>query len=214
MMRWMKQMCLFYKIVLKKTPDYLSSLVAHIHSPRNMSKLLKVHPVRTERYKRSFFPCCNFSWNNILKPNDRLSCSLLAFKSKIKTYCKIPTKINNFNSFFTQEIKYINQLRVGLSALNEHKFNHSFAGISPLCICGQTENTLHFFRHCPLFVQFKAILYRDILNYTNINLLSVPPDDFVKLLLYGDPSLGDEVNDKILKSTIKYIANTERLNRL
>ena len=78
-------------------------------------------------------------------------------------------------------------------------------------MCGQTENTLHFLRHCPLFVQFKATLYRDILRDTNINLLLIPPNDFVKLLLYGDPNLDDEINDKILKNSIKYIDSTGRL---
>ena len=132
--RWMKQMCLFYKIVTKKTPEYLSSQVSCMISPRNPSKLLNVHPSRTERYMKSFFPSCNFSWNHILKPNDRLSSCLLSFKSKMKAYCNIATKTNNFDSLFTREIKHINQLRVGLRALNEHKFRHKFANqISPSC---------------------------------------------------------------------------------
>ena len=64
--------------------------------------------------------------------------SLLSFKSDILKYSSIQKKVNNFSICFTNEIKRINQLRVGLSPLNEHKFNHNFADVlSPLCLWGQ-----------------------------------------------------------------------------
>ena len=45
------------------------------------------------------------------------------------------------------------RLRLGLSHLREHKFNHKFQNcINPLCSCGMNiESTSHFFLRCPVF---------------------------------------------------------------
>ena len=103
---------------------------------------------------------------------------------------------------------------MGLSPLNEHKFKHNFATVrSPLCPCGKAaENILHFLRYCPLRLQQKKVLYRDILIETKINLLSVPEVDFVRLLLYGDSKFSDRINEKLLQHCMKFIESTGRFN--
>ena len=45
------------------------------------------------------------------------------------------------------------RLRLGLSHLREHKFNHNFKNcINPLCSCGMDiESTSHLFLRCSVF---------------------------------------------------------------
>ena len=169
---------------------------------------------KKQLYKKSFFPSCSFSWNNILNASERQTKSLLSFKFEILKYSSIQKKVKNYYISFTNEIKHINQLRVGLSPLNEHKFNHKFANTtSPLCFCKKsTEDILHFLRYCPLRVSQKRKLYRDILRDTNVNLLLVPETDFVRLLLYGDSNFTDEINNKLLKHCSDFIEATQRFN--
>ena len=46
--------------------------------------------------------------------------------------------------------KLITRVWLGLSHLNEHRFNHNFDDcISPLCTCSlDIESTVHYFLHC------------------------------------------------------------------
>ena len=50
-------------------------------------------------------------------------------------------------------LKLLTRLRLGLSHLNNHKFNHNFKDcINPLCSCSlSVENNVHFFLHCHHF---------------------------------------------------------------
>ena len=50
-------------------------------------------------------------------------------------------------------LKLLTRLRLGLSHLNEHRFNHNFEScLNPLCACSlEVESTTHFFIHCHHF---------------------------------------------------------------
>ena len=113
-----------------------------------------------------------------------------------------------------QGLKWIFQLRVGLSHLKSHKFNHNFNDIlSDACSCSSSsENTYHFFLVClnynlirvDLFKEIKSILLTKNINFDNINL--------VNLLLYGNKELDFSENRKILESTVKFILLSGRFN--
>ena len=151
--RWFRQMCVFFKIVKGGAPSYLTSLVSQTRSLRNTSFLLSNIPARTKKYKQSFFPSSIFFWNNTLTAKERNYPSLNLFKSKLKLKIKI-SKTANFGLTFYDELKEINQLRVGLSPLTQHKFLHHFTDIiNDHCICGRPEDCTHFFRECLLFLQ-------------------------------------------------------------
>ena len=49
--------------------------------------------------------------------------------------------------------KLITRVWLGLSHLNEHRFNHNFDDcISPLCTCSlDIESTVHYFLHCSYY---------------------------------------------------------------
>ena len=61
-------------------------------------------------------------------------------------------------------LKLLTRLRLGLSHLNEHRFNHNFQNcINPLCICSlKVESTTHFFLHCHHRHDIKAKLLNSL----------------------------------------------------
>ena len=152
------KMCVFFKVVKGATPSYLTSLVSQTRSMRNTSFLLSNIPARTKRYKQSFFPSSIYLWNNMLTAKERSYPSLNLFKSQLYLRIKI-SKTINFGLKFYDDLKEINQLRVGLSPLRQHKFLHHFTDIAnDACICGKPEDSTHFFRECPLFLPYRRVL--------------------------------------------------------
>ena len=53
-------------------------------------------------------------------------------------------------------VRSLTRLRLGLSNLNQHKFNHNFKNcINPLCTCSlEIESTSHFFFHYDITTKF------------------------------------------------------------
>ena len=109
-------------------------------------------------------------------------------------------------------LKYLYQLRVGLSSLKAHKFRHKFGDTpNPTCSCGTAaESTQHFLLHCPIFATHREKLFQDInplIRQTRI----IPADqDFYKVLLYGNNSLAIHENKAILEATLTFINDSGR----
>ena len=104
------------------------------------------HPnikVRTELFRNSFFPYTVNAWNK-LHNNIKSSDSFLIFRKRmlnlIRPKCNETYEIHNPTG-----LKLLTHLRLGLSHLNDHKFNHNFRDcINPLCLCSLY---VHFFLH-------------------------------------------------------------------
>ena len=73
----------------------------------------------------------------------------------------------------------------------------------PYCTCGAVENTSHFLLKCPKFNAFRRELLLTVSNY-------VEPSEAV--LLFGDDTLSDEVNEVIFWAVHKYIQQTKRFS--
>ena len=166
---------------------------------------------RTQRFKNSVFPDAIDSWNNI-GPEIRKIETLSMFKKKVIAIIK-PEEKSIFN-IHSPNLKYLYQLRAGLSALRAHKYRHGFKDTpSDACVCGNgSESTLHFLLLCPLFNNLRSRLFEivnPIINQTNIgldnNILS-------KILLYGHKDLNPEQNQNILEATLDYIHISRRLS--
>ena len=58
------------------------------------------------------------------------------------------------------ELELLTRLRLGLSHLNEHRFNHNFENcVNPLCTCSlQAETTSHFFFALPLLSSYQTYI--------------------------------------------------------
>ena len=114
-------------------------------------------------------------------------------------------------------VKFIYQLRVGLSPLNEQKNRHKFLDTPcALCSCGTgAETTEHFLLKCPFFTAPRKELFETIQSLIEHEFQSVHTLDntsLIKILLYGHESLSPSQNKCLLHSTIDYIRKTERFD--
>ena len=188
--------------------DPVPSHRSHLYGTSNTNDL---HPVRcrTQRFQNSFFPDAVKCWNNI-GPDIRKLESLSSFKSTLTKIIK-PKKKSTFN-VHKSSLKFLYQLRGGLSSLKAHKFRHKFDDTpNPFCSCGtEVESTRHFLLHCPIFNTHRNKLFEDINPI--VRKLNLNPEDqnFDKILLYGNDSLAIHENKEILEATLTFINNSGR----
>ena len=166
--RWMEKLCCFSKIKNNEIPSYLAKLIpseSYLCNTQN-TRNITANSCMTDAFKYSFFPWTINEWNK-LNFNIRTS-SFNIFKANlIKTIWPIP------NSVFG--IKLITRLWLGLSNLNEHRFNHNFNDcINSVCTCNlDIESTLHYFLHCNYYNSARVSLLNNLnsVDRTLLNLI-------------------------------------------
>ena len=91
------------------------------------------------------------------------------------------------------------RLRLALTHLIEHKFNHNFQNcINPYCSCGMDiESTSHFFLHCSLFDD-KRITLLSTLNKIDCKLIKTNESSLIETLLIGNSLFDLKKNSLIL----------------
>ena len=84
-------------------------------------------------------------------------------------------------------LKLLTRLRLGLSHLIEHKFNHNFQScIDPLCSCSlEIESATHFLLHCHHFSNIHSTPLNSI-NEVLGSITNLCDYTLVKILLFGD----------------------------
>ena len=68
-------------------------------------------------------------------------------------------------------LKLLTRLRLGLSQLNEHRFNHNFKNcLNPLYTYSlKVESTSHFFLHCYCYDSIRHIIFNKLCEvYVNL----------------------------------------------
>ena len=218
-LRYFRRSTQFYKIMNGLTPKYLLHPIPmprrHLFGRHITNDLYKVN-CRNKRFLNSFYPDSINCWNE-LDPDTRKIETLSRFKSAILKTIK-PQKRSIFRIHDPTGIRYIYQLRVGLSPLKHHKKRHRFLDTpNDTCLCGTgIETTDHFLVACPLFR-----MQRD-------RLLSVVTPIISKLhcwtsatnsvrtnwQLYCDDKLDFGENSEILRATMKFIRDTERFAQI
>ena len=84
--------------------------------------------------------------------------------------------------------------------------------VDPMCpINDGIEDTEHFFLQCHAYESLR----RDLLGTVNEvfqlhNILNLPNQTIVQILLYGDKSFTHDQNRQILESTLKFIHSSEQ----
>ena len=133
-------------------------------------------------------------------------------KSKLWAFIR-PVQRSIYSRFDPQGLKFLTQLRLGLSHLNEHRFRHNFKNcINPLCSCSlDVENTLHFFPHCQYHSTFRMGLMNKV-DQIDENFSYLSDVNKVSLLLCGDSRFDDNKNNFILSASITYILKPERFS--
>ena len=119
------------------TPQYLVNPIPpprrHLFGVRHANVCIPV-PCRTKMFQKSFYPDGVKCWNNI-GPDFRNMEPLSKFKSEVLKIIR-PVKNSTFNIHNPLGMKYIYQLRVGVSALSAHKKAHNFRDTSDdTCLC-------------------------------------------------------------------------------
>ena len=111
-------------------------------------------------------------------------------------------------------LKLLTRLRLCLSHLNEHRFNHNFDScINPLCSCSlEVESIKHFFLHCHHYTNIHKTFLNTV-EMINESILNVNDDDLIKILLFGNCKFSLERNLSIIKASINYIKNSKRFDK-
>ena len=128
----------------------------------------------------------------------------------------IPKKSPYFGLMNNNKVRYITMLRLELSPLKEHKFQHSFEEelrTGPGCtVCVSPETTEHYLLHCRSYTLSRSTLFAKVTEILNIDFSTLPRITQKDILLYGLRDLTDEQNLKILNFTIDFIVQNQRLD--
>ena len=147
--RWCRRILQIHKIVSNNTPSYLKDKLPRyrrpLYSQRNKNDNI-FHEIRcrSSRYMSSFFPDAISSWNNVITHFDNIP-SINILKNHIFSLVR-PKGKNIFGIHDPLGLRYLLQLRVGLSLLRYHKKSHNFVDTpSDKCLCNHgIEDNNHF----------------------------------------------------------------------
>ena len=166
---------------------------------------------RSNRYANSFFPDVIKNWNIFITHFEHFP-SYLIFKNHLLSFFR-PKSKPIYGIHDPLGLKYLFQLRLGLSPLRYHKNRHNFADTpSASCVCNDgIENVNHFLFHCSLFLDERVAFLNNIKNVMSVDDLDLI-QNLAVVCLYGHVSRSDSDNKKILLSTIKFIKDSKRFS--
>ena len=206
--RMVRRILLIHKITNNMTPSYLKNKLPVNHRPF-LLHVFRAIKCRTERYTNSFFPHAINSWNIIIAHFENLP-SFGSLKKRVLSFFR-PNKRSIFGVHDPKGLRYLFQLRVGLSPLRSHKKQHNFVDTpSDNCLCKEgVEDSRHYLLFCPFYATERATLMNSINEILLMN--NLPRfENQLQLLLYGHDSVSYTDNQKILVATLKFIKDTHR----
>ena len=179
--------------------------------PVNLPFVFRDVRCRTDKYSYSFFPNAISTWNRIITNFETMP-TFGVFKSHLISLIR-PNLKSTFDLHDPVNLRYLFQLRLGLSQLRHHKKRHNFADTpSDICLCNEgIENISHFFLYCPFYITHRESLTSSVNDILTRNNLTIPQDPS-ELYLYGHPSLSISENKSILLATASFIKSTNRFS--
>ena len=210
--------CPFYKIVNNITPAYTRDPIPHIvELPYSLCVGAAIGQIyaRTDKYKATFYPNCLAEWEKIdLETRDAPSLGI--FKAELNKIIRpAPKQVFGIHDPNFKGLATLTQLRIGLSALNFHKFRHNFKDtLNPMCpINDGVEDTEHFLLHCHSYhLQRNSLLSRVQAILFSCGLLKLSNEELVSIILYGDERLPFESKRAIIRATLEFIESSKRLS--
>ena len=208
--RWFRCLCYFYKIKTFGLPSYLSNLISsgvHSYDTRNAEDVV-THHCRTDNFKYSFFPWTILEWNKLNLTFHKSSYKIFR-NSLLKMICPSPNPM--YDIYNPLGLCLPTRLRLGLSHLNEHKFNPNFKNcVNPLCTCSlEIKSTSHFFLHCNHYNNIRSTLLNELKSLDG-NTLKLSYTTLINLILYDGSQFNIKQNTFILKAVIKYILESNQ----
>ena len=169
---------------------------------------------RTDAFKNYLFPFTIVECNK-RDLDIRKSKSYAIFRNALLKIGR-PNQCSIYRIHYPMALKLLTRLRLGLSHLNEHRFNHNFQSyINPLCSCSlAVESTTHFLLHCHHFSNIRSTLLNSINEVlgSTTKISDLSDCALVKILLFGDQNYTQVENACIINATIKYLVDSERFN--
>ena len=84
--------------------------------------------------------------------------------------------------------------------------------IDPMCKSGKEPGTtLHYLLRCNIHSSHRAELL-NVICAINSSISDFPENKLLNTLLYGSEDFNNDTNQKILKSTIRYLVVSDRFN--
>ena len=119
-------------------------------------------------------------------PHIRKSKSIIILKINVLKFIR-PKPNSVYYCHNPKGIRLLTRLRLGLSHLRKHKFNHSFQDcLNPLCFCGnEIETSTHYLLHCPTYTKERMTLLNKIKSI-NCGILEFSDAVVTEILLSGD----------------------------
>ena len=126
-----------------------------------------------------------------------------------------PKKCSTFGVNDRYRLKLLTCLRVDHSDLRSHRFTKQFNCLNPTCRCDiEDETPEHFFLRCPLFQGPRIVLLNKVSEILGCTISAFDDPSLCQLLLYGKPSLNENINKNILCATIRFIKSSKRFKTL
>ena len=206
-----RRLITIYKIIKGYSPHYLLTPITlreNTYLLRGSQRLTDIR-CRKDRFRNSFYPNAIHLWNE-LDANLKNAVSLSIFKSSLVKLIK-PDKKETYNILDPLGLKWLFQLRVGLSHLKTHKKRHNFSDTTDdICDCSiSTESTKHFLLECPLHTDARIILMNTMTPLLNSHgLENINNTNLTHLLLYGHKLFNLFENQLTLRSVITFIKSS------
>jgi hypothetical protein len=216
--RSIHKLILYFKIVNKLTPNYLSDLLPQTVQQRSGLSLRNASDfspfgVRTERFKKSFFPSTTILWNNI-DIIDRNSKSIGYFKSSLTSFFDIQTYTGYYDFSIDRYSSILHtRLRLNCNALNYYLFKIN-CRLSPACSCGDScESVIHYLLYCPRYAALRLSLLSVAAQIYGESWYLLSDSQRSKIFLSGSTDLSIESNRCIFMNVQKYIKQTNRFSK-
>jgi hypothetical protein len=220
--RMFHRLIIMYKIINNYTPHYMKSIITPTEQPvynLRRHRELTVPFYRKKYCFNSFLPKTVREWNT-LPAEIKSSDTLHTFKTKLKLHLYCPK-----NKLYRFDIGvgsiHLCRMRMGLSALNFHRFTYNFID-NPKCLnCNSScEDVYHYMLSCPRYAAERSILLTQLaqlypLYIQNDELVEsvTMRRSFLKSIVYGESELNYEQNVCVLNHVKTYITNTKRFIR-
>ena len=195
----------FYKIYKHIYPNYLFNLIPPLnvtHYNLRRSNELRLPNNRLQSSNNSFFPATAKVWNNLPPPVKNLP-TVSSFKNKISIH--LPKNPYHTLCSGKQGI-WLCRLRLGLSALNYHRFTYNLTS-NPFCPhCGNlNETTMHFLFHCHSYDNARQTLFNSL---ADLGIDTTDPTALLQVILHGTDYLN--VAETLLTHIYNYLSTTNR----
>ena len=198
-----------YKIINGIYPKYLLDLISPIQNDaynlRNTHRF-NTKTRRTEISNKSFFPAAIRLWYSLPQATrESISVTQLRLRLNINR-----SKPSHYNRLCTGKFGiHLTRLRLGLSALNSHRYKYNFIE-SPLCEqCHQNaETTLHYFFTCSSYSIARQQFYDRLFTEINIDVTNYNNTDLLNVLLFGH--VDHKLQPTLIQILFEYIERTNR----